>query len=126
MNFSAANVAASPVLVVITAYDSSCSSPLSLKAGASVHIGRYYTGSETWENWVYCTPTDGSAAGWVPRSYVDDDGLLLVDYCAHELTVQVEERLFFIKEQGGWYYCGKENTKEVGWVPKTCVAARPT
>jgi hypothetical protein len=101
--------------------------PIILKQGEKVVIGK--TSEETigetpydenWPNWVFCTKTDGSNEGWVPKQIIENKqgyGEVLEDYCAKELDVDEGTVVEGIRELNGWLWLKNKNTNEIGWVP---------
>jgi hypothetical protein len=71
-----------------------------------------------WKGWLWGENSAG-VGGWIPEKYVDrngDKGIMLHDYNATELTVQVGEILTMIKEESGWILC-RNGAGQAGWVP---------
>ena len=100
---------------VIREYVSEFPNPLIQKKGDMLHVEEKET---QWDGWLWCTLPDRKS-GWVPESYLErvgDQGTMLQDYNATELTVQSGEILQVFSEAAGWYLCSKENG-EKGWVP---------
>ena len=100
---------------VITEHRASFPYSVELKVGEIVTI------TEKDENgWAWCICKDGLGA-WVPKEYLTrkgDSGIALVEYSSAELNVKVDERLSFIKEAKGWFWCVNQKG-ERGWIPKT-------
>lgn len=72
--------------------------------------------------WLWCTDDAGTGA-WVPESWVRIEGpacVLLRDYDAVELSIQVGEILESTLEESGWAWVSKENGQR-GWVPLACL-----
>ena len=106
--------------IVIEKYETKYPDPIILTTGEKVIIGKEHeiTESENWENWVYCSKTDGSNAGWVPKQIIDyENGLILQDYSAKELTVEKGIILEGIEELNGWLLSKNKSTSETGWIP---------
>ncbi|MDH4222216.1 MAG: SH3 domain-containing protein [candidate division Zixibacteria bacterium] len=90
--------------------------PLKLKSGDQVKIEKRKC---EWKGWVWCEGKDGNT-GWIPENYLQikgNNGKLLLDYDATELTVQRGEELKIIKEESGWFWC-KNQKGDYGWIPK--------
>ncbi|MDV2686430.1 hypothetical protein RYX56_18840 [Alkalihalophilus lindianensis] len=47
-----------------------------------------------------------------------EQGLILEDYIAKELEVNVDEQLIKFKELNGWIWVKRLTNSEEGWVPK--------
>lgn len=108
------------MLTVINSHRSDYPSPLTLKKGEMVVLDKVYEGAEDWPNWIFCKKLDGSNEGWVPEQLIErreNHGLVLEDYSANELNVDVGETLEAIKEMNGWVWCKKVKCDEMGWVP---------
>jgi hypothetical protein len=85
------------------------------KAGDVVRLGRK---DDEWPGWVWCTSEKG-VGSWVPEPYLARDGengRLLVDYEATELTVSPGDRLALHHEVNGWWWATAVNGAQ-GWVP---------
>lgn len=70
------------------------------------------------KGWIWCTNKEGVGA-WIPEKYLSQENqtcTLLSDYNSTELTVEVGERLTFIKEECGWVLCINRQGQS-GWVP---------
>jgi hypothetical protein len=72
-----------------------------------------------WPGWVWCTNQAGKSR-WVPEAYVERTGdscVMLRDYAATELSVNVGEVLTIIgEEESQWVWC-KSQAGRSGWVP---------
>ena len=85
------------------------------KAGDVVQLGRE---DDAWPGWVWCTAENG-VASWVPEPYLareGENGRLLVDYEATELTVSPGDRLALDHEVNGWWWATAVDGAQ-GWVP---------
>jgi SAM-dependent methyltransferase len=78
--------------------------------------------------WIWCT-AEGSAkgappdAGWVPEAWVSIEGgtcVLLRDYDATELPLEVGEEVALISRESGWAWVRNRRGRE-GWVPIECL-----
>ncbi len=108
------------VYQVIKQHKSNYPNPIKLCKGQTVMVGEKYNGNEGWKNWIYCFTIDHSSEGWVPEQIIKKQGkqgLILEDYIAKELDVEVGEQLIKCKELNGWYWMKKIGTLEEGWVP---------
>jgi hypothetical protein len=68
--------------------------------------------------WVWCANSAGKS-GWVPNVYVeinDNQGRLLKDYNAIELTIHVGDVLTVYKEESSFYWASNQ-AGDQGWVP---------
>ena len=100
---------------VTTARVSAYPDPLVLTDGEQVSLGAYDT---MWPNFVWCTTRQGKS-GWVPEAYLAQQGttgILLREYDATELSVDVGEELTIFDEEGGWFWCANHDGQR-GWVP---------
>jgi len=106
---------ASFVCHVTTARVSAYPDPLILAASEQVTLGENDT---TWPRFVWCTTRQGKS-GWVPAAYLDRQGtmgILLREYDATELSVDVGEELTILDKEGGWFWCANHDGQR-GWVP---------
>jgi len=106
--------------IVIEKYETEYPNPITLTVGEKVIIGNEHEATETenWENWVYCTKTDYSNAGWVPKQIINyESGIILRDYSAKELTVEKGMIVEGIEELNGWLLSKNKLTSEIGWLP---------
>jgi len=74
--------------------------------------------------WVWCT-NRANKSGWVPKVYVEikgDQGKMLQDYSAIELTIDVGELLKVHKEESSFYWVS-DQTGNQGWIPIANVEA---
>ena len=104
--------------IVIKDHRTEFHNPIILKLGEKVIIGEEST--DTWPNWVFCTKTDGSNKGWVPKQIIrviKNYGEIIEDYSAKELDVDEGTIVEGIKELNGWLWLKNKNTNEIGWVP---------
>jgi hypothetical protein len=84
--------------IVIEKFEAGYPNPITLIIGEKVIIGKEHQATES-ENWVYCTKTDYSNAGWVPKQIINyETGLILRNYSANELTVEKGELVERIDE----------------------------
>jgi hypothetical protein len=104
--------------IVIKAHRTEFHDPIILKQGEKVIIGE--ESSDTWLNWIFCTKTDGSNKGWVPKQiikHIDNYGEITEDYSAKELDIDEGTIIEGIKELNGWLWLRNKNINEIGWVP---------
>ena len=75
-----------------------------------------------WDGWLYCETAAG-VRGWVPERWMKlaaEDGEMLHDYDATELTVSVGDTLEGELLESGWLLARDASGKR-GWVPMECV-----
>jgi hypothetical protein len=104
--------------IVIENHSTKFPDPIILKQGEKIIIGE--ESSINWPNWVFCTKTDGSNKGWVPKQiikYEDNYGYIIDDYSAKELDIDKGAVVEGIKELNGWLWLKNKKTNETGWVP---------
>jgi hypothetical protein len=107
---------------VIKAYDRLYDNPIQVRKGDVVRV----TERDMWQDrylWLWCIADTGKE-GWTPDVFIQlegDQGTLLRDYNATELTSAIGDNLLIIEEVGGWYWARKV-TNEYGWIPTDCVA----
>lgn len=107
---------------VIKAHTRSYDDPLRVRKGDLVQI----TKRDLWNDrfpWVWGIADDGRE-GWIPEAYVEQEGeqgSLVRDYNAIELTVALGDNLTIIDDTSGWYWV-QNSRREFGWVPVECVA----
>ena len=72
-----------------------------------------------WPGWIYCKSENN--AGWIPKQIVNrsgDIGLILEDYDARELAIEVDEIIIMDKTLNGWIWGAKtDEPLSKGWVP---------
>lgn len=71
-----------------------------------------------WDGWIWCT-TEQKKSGWIPESYLrieNNEAVLLRDYDATELSVEIGTVLIILDTEAGWYWC-KTDRGQSGWVP---------
>ncbi len=103
---------------VIEAYPSPYPESLFFRRGATVDVGRAFTGDPDWEHWRWCTGPDGVQA-WVPENYLEvrgATGVLTRDYDARELSVAVGETVVISEIVNGFGMAEKADGQR-GWVP---------
>ena len=101
---------------VVEEYQAPYADPIRVKAGEDVNVD---LSKETdIAGWVWCTNLEAKS-GWVPRVYVEiegNQGRLLQDYNAIELTIHVGDILKVHKEESSFYWVTNQ-VGEQGWVP---------
>lgn len=86
--------------------------------GERVQIGEEYEEEPDWKDWVRCQARDNREA-WIPNSYLEvkeNEGSLLQDYDARELSLSVGEVLEITEIVNGFGLAEKMDG-ELGWVP---------
>lgn len=82
-------------------------------------IGEKVTVSNKREDgWIWCLNKEGKGA-WIPEKYLsleNHTGTISSNYVSTELTVEVGEKLKFIKEECGWIFCTNDKGQS-GWIP---------
>ena len=104
--------------IVIEKHETEFPNPIFLKNEEKVIIGE--ESKDTWANWVFCTKSDKSNSGWVPKQiirYEGSFGYILEEYYAKELNIEKGCIINGFKELNGWIWCECESTNEIGWVP---------
>lgn len=102
-------------VIVTKQHRSKFPNPIKLSKDEVVQVGKR---DDEWEGWIWCTSKTG-IEGWVPEKYLqisDEKAVVLKEYDATELDVEVDDSLTVYLEESGWYWCQKENG-EKGWVP---------
>ena len=93
--------------------------PLHLKKGDEVVLGEEEK-KEQWKGWIWAT--FNNISGWIPKPIVknisDNRGVILDNYSAKELDVDVGDRIYILKELNGWFWVRHSKTNEEGWIPK--------
>jgi len=107
---------------IIAPHRSNYPDPIRVSEGQKVRVGERYMGNENWDNWIYCYTEEPKREGWVPEQILDihsHSATILEDYIARELNVEVNERVFPLRELNGWLWVKTFSTDEVGWIPKS-------
>lgn len=101
---------------VIKSYITPYPDPLKLKKGDVIKIDRAKTSE--WPGWIWGTTGKGKSV-WFPQSYLrieNNEAVLLRDYDATELSVEIGVILLILDTEAGWYWCKTDSGKS-GWVP---------
>ena len=110
------NDAANFIVRVIEEYQAPFPDPIRARAGEEVIVDlRKETDIA---GWVWCTNHEGKS-GWVPKLYVEtkrNQGWMLQEYNAIELTIHVGDILKVHKEESSFYWVTNQ-VGEQGWVP---------
>jgi hypothetical protein len=113
---------------IIEEHKSNNPTPLIIKKGTRVKVGKRSDESDGWTNWIYCYSLDGNSEGWAPVQIIQVEseyGIVLEDYSAKELGVKKGETIEGDIELNGWVWCSKLNRSEEGWLPKEKMIAIP-
>jgi hypothetical protein len=105
--------------LVIKAYARAYANPIRAPRGTILTVTPR---DSEWPGWLWCTTPDGTS-GWVPDSFVRSNGeraVLLRDYDATELTVNVGQLISMIEDVSGWSWC-RTAENELGWIPNDCL-----
>jgi uncharacterized protein YgiM (DUF1202 family) len=100
---------------VIKDYLTAYPEPLTALKGESLTIVKK---DGEWPGWAWCLKDNGRG-GWVPEKYIKaigDQGFMICDYDAAELSVSIGELVTILKEESGWFWCRNKDGKD-GWVP---------
>jgi len=104
---------------VITQHKSSFPNPIELKKGERVEIGKE---DRQYPGWIWTILKDGNS-GWAPKQVLSRNAnqtFVLENYYAKELNTNIDDILTIHRELNGWYLVANQS-KELGWVPKTTV-----
>jgi hypothetical protein len=75
-----------------------------------------------YKGWLWCRSTNGNES-WVPEAWLRIEGkqaVLLRDYTANELNIEVGELATLVLVQSEWAYCQSEKGT-FGWLPLSCI-----
>ncbi|HZK56596.1 MAG TPA: SH3 domain-containing protein [Desulfosporosinus sp.] len=106
---------------LIEEHKSNNPTPLIIRKGTRVNVGKRSDGANSWPNWIYCYSLDGNSEGWTPEQIIQIEseyGIVLEDYSAKELGMKKGEIVEGNIELNGWVWCSKLNGSEEGWLPK--------
>jgi hypothetical protein len=113
---------------IIEEHKSNNNTPLIIRKGTRVKVGKRSDGDGSSPNWIYCYSLDGISEGWTHEQIIEREreyGIVLEDYSAKELGVEKEEIVQGSIELNGWVWCSKLNGSEEGWLPKEKMIAVP-
>ncbi|MBZ9689704.1 hypothetical protein G9F72_025840 [Clostridium estertheticum] len=68
---------------IIEEHKSNNPTPLIIRKGTRVEVGKRSDSADIWPNWVYCYDLDGNSEGWTPEQIIQiesDYEILLEDY----------------------------------------------
>jgi hypothetical protein len=104
---------------VIIAHQTKFADPIIVRAGEEVTLGRRDVNNP---GWIWCTSRHGKS-GWAPESWIrigSDTAILLRDYSAAELDVNIGDELTVDFEESGWLWCATSDGRS-GWIPDNCI-----
>ena len=96
--------------------------PIRGAAGGRLGLGRR---DDEYPGWVWATAADGRA-GWVPGSWLHvegESGVLLRDYTAAELALDIGDVVTGELSEGGWLWATAADGR-TGWTPLHCLTRR--
>jgi hypothetical protein len=102
-------------------YTRQYAAPIAARAGETVRI----TKDDLWEGrwrWLWCVGERGE--GWVPDAFVEvsgDEGVMLRDYDAVELSADTGEILTILETVNGWHWAVNQHRQQ-GWIPASHVS----
>jgi len=106
---------------IIEEHKSNNVTPIIVKKGEKIKVGKRSDGTENWAGWICCYSLNRNSEGWTPEQIIQIEGeygTVLEDYSAKELDVKKDEIVEGNKELNGWVWCSKLNDMEEGWLPK--------
>lgn len=111
------------IAIVIKSYQKQYLDPIQLKVGDNVVLGKEET-EEKWKGWIWAEIKNNS--GWIPMeiiSFSEDKkaGVILENYSAAELSVNLGDELEVLKSLNGWFWVKNLQTNEEGWIPSECI-----
>ena len=111
------------IAIVIKSYLKQYSDPIQLKIGDTVVLGKEEI-EEKWKGWIWAEFKNNS--GWIPIQIVSfsenkKTGVVLEDYSALELSIDLGDELQVLKSLNGWLWVKNLQTKEEGWIPSECI-----
>ncbi|MCP1994343.1 SH3 domain-containing protein [Flavobacterium sp. HSC-61S13] len=94
--------------------------PISLSKGEIVKLGDLAP-EENWKDWIW-VENNRQQGGWVPIQIIRNlghnaEGLILEDYSAKELNIDINEIVVKIKSLNAWSWVRKISDSDEGWVP---------
>lgn len=104
---------------VIKSRKADSENPIILYKGDKVICREESSEDGDWAGWIYCKNKNNE--GWVPKQILsknDDIAILLEDYNARELDIEVDEIIISSKILNGWIWGFKQSDSDIeGWVP---------
>ena len=102
-------------VAVTSGYQSAYPDPLRLRLDEKITVEQKEC---NWPGWLWCTDSNGKS-GWIPEVFVainGNEGTVVEEYDATELSVKKGDRLNVIREVAGWLICSTSDGR-TGWVP---------
>lgn len=93
---------------------------LILSIGETVEVGEEDSENPNWKNWIWCISKESGLSGWVPKQYLDIDGIsgkAIKAYSSSELPVLPGDKLTTHYYLNGWAWC-TDSSGTQGWVPE--------
>lgn len=109
---------------IIQPYTKQYANPILLNVGDVVFLGKEET-EEKWKGWIWAELKNKTNAGWIPKQIIEfsEDGLsgiIIKEYSAKELTVQMNDQVELLETLNGWCWVKNSKTNEEGWIPSEC------
>jgi Variant SH3 domain len=104
---------------VVREYTAQYPDPITVCAGNRVQVG---ADDPEYPGWWWCTGPDGRS-GWVPEQLLrreGQEGLMLRDYTAKELSVRPGAEVTVGEAMNGWVWVSAADGG-AGWIPATCI-----
>ena len=101
---------------VIEDYQAPYPDPIQANAGDEVKVD--FEKETDIDRWVWCTNHAGKS-GWVPKSCIEingNQGKMLQNYNAIELTIHFDEQLTVHNQESGFYWVSNQAGQQ-GWIP---------
>jgi hypothetical protein len=104
----------------ISSHTTEYENPIKLSKGEIVKLGDFAP-EENWKNWIWAE-NNKQQGGWVPIQIIDKGednktGIILEDYSAKELNIDINEIVVKVKSLNGWSWVRKTTNNDEGWIP---------
>jgi len=106
--------------ITIRPWETNAPYHLELRIDDLVEVSQNQPEKPEWKDWVWCQNSTNS--GWVPKHLIQpidqENGKVLENYSAKELSIGAGEIIVGLSEYCGWIWGQNEASGESGWLPE--------